>query len=143
MNYSTLKKTVVLSFVSLMAVGFASAQTDSTKSAKKMSMSDTTSSAKLFGGAGQYNTWSIGLNVGVTTPSAFTGGVNPFTHNKAQLGYGLSIKDQLSHAFGLQLDLHGGKIAGDDSNNGGTVTTDDETGGTYNAFKKPLFIQDH
>jgi OOP family OmpA-OmpF porin len=132
MNYSTLKKTVVLSFVSLMAVGFASAQTDSTKSMKKMSMSDTTSSAKLFGGAGQYNTWSIGLNVGVTAPSAATGGVNAFTHNKPELGYGLSIKDQLSHAFGLQLDVHGGKLAGSDKDGG--VTTDEVSGGDFTSF---------
>ncbi|MDB5157781.1 MAG: oprF 6, partial [Mucilaginibacter sp.] len=56
MNYSTLKKTVALSFASLLAVGAVNAQ----------STSATTGGAKLFGGAGQYNTWSIGLNVGAT-----------------------------------------------------------------------------
>jgi len=115
MNYSTLKKTVVLSFVSLMAVGFASAQTDTTKSMT----TGATSTPKLFGGAGQYNTFSLGINVGATAPSVATGGVNTFTHNKVQLGYGLSLKDQLGHSFGLQLDFHGGKLAGDA--NGGLV----------------------
>ncbi len=132
MNYSTLKKTVVLSCVSLMAVGFASAQTDTAKSMKmKKTMSDTSSTAKLFGGSGQYNTFSIGANVGVTAPSVATGGVVPFTHNKPQLGYGLSLRDQLSHAFALQLDAHGGKLEGND--NGG-VSYDSGNGLPYSSF---------
>jgi len=127
MNYSTLKKTVVLSCVSLMAVGFASAQTDSTKS-KTMATTDTastTSTAKVFGGAGQYNTWSIGINAGLTS------GLVPFLNNstnhfKGSLGYGATIKDQLSHFFALQLDYYGGKVKGDDvagqGNSGSTAT---------------------
>jgi OOP family OmpA-OmpF porin len=137
MNYSTLKKTVVLSFVSLMVVGFASAQTDSTKSAKKMMKSDTTSTAKLFGGAGQYNTWSVGVNVGVTAPSVATGGVNPFDHNKPQLGYGVSLKDQLSHSFGLQLDFHGGKLEGTDGN--GNPPVDVVSGATFSSFSTKFY----
>jgi OOP family OmpA-OmpF porin len=110
MNYSTLKKTVVLSFVSLMAVGMAQAQTTTADTSKTSSV---TTTAKVFGGTAQYNTWSVGLNVGITAPDVFTGGVNPFNHNKPELGYGLSVKDQLGHSFGLQLDLHGGNLAGD------------------------------
>ncbi|TWI99960.1 OOP family OmpA-OmpF porin [Mucilaginibacter frigoritolerans] len=136
MNYSTLKKTVVFSFVSLMAVGFASAQTDTAKSLKKVKTSDSTSTPKLFGGAGQYNTWSVGVNVGVTAPSVATGGVTPFTHNKAELGYGLSVRDQLSHAFGLQADFHGGKLAGND--NGGT-STDSGNGLPYSSFSTNFY----
>ncbi|MDB5005977.1 MAG: flagellar motor protein MotB, partial [Mucilaginibacter sp.] len=80
MNYSTLKKTVVLSCVSLMTVGFASAQmADTTKSVKTVKMADTSSTPKLFGGAGQYNTFSVGVNVGVTAPFVATGGVGVFT----------------------------------------------------------------
>ena len=79
MNYSTLKKTVALSFVSLMAVGMAKAQTTTTDSSK---MSSATTTAKVFGGVGQYNTFSIGLNVGATAPSVATGGVNVFNHNQ-------------------------------------------------------------
>ena len=68
MNYSTLKKTVALSFASLLAVGVVNAQTDTTK-AKAMADTSKTSSAKgtakVFGGTKQYNTWSVGVNVGV------------------------------------------------------------------------------
>ncbi|MCO5946296.1 OmpA family protein [Mucilaginibacter flavidus] len=137
MNYSTLKKTVVLSCVSLMAVGIASAQTDSTKK-----MSDAAGPAKLFGGAGQYNTWSIGVNVGVTGSSVITGGFNRFNQSQPALGFGVSIKDQLSHAFGIQLDAHAGQIKGrqDQSPNandpGATTTvTDLVTGTQYEGFK--------
>ncbi|WP_295800481.1 OmpA family protein [Mucilaginibacter sp.] len=137
MNYSTLKKTVVLSCVSLMAVGIASAQTDSTKK-----MSDAAGPAKLFGGAGQYNTWSIGVNVGVTGSSVITGGFNRFNQSQPALGFGVSVKDQLSHAFGIQLDAHAGQIKGrqDQSPNandpGATTTvTDLVTGTQYEGFK--------
>ena len=109
MNYSTLKKTVALSVVALMAVGAANAQmsSDSTK------MSSDMSTAKVFGGIGQFNHWSLGINAGVNEP------VMPFinnavTHDKTELGYGVSVRDQLSHFFGLQLDYHGGKVAGND-----------------------------
>ena len=58
MNYSTLKKTVALSFASLMAVGMANAQTDTSKAAKPMAtdttkMSSAATTAKVFGGTEQ------------------------------------------------------------------------------------------
>jgi len=107
MNYSTLKKTVVLSFVSLMAVGMAKAQT-TTADTSHMSSGST---AKVFGGAGQYNTFSIGVNVGITS------GVVPFSinstdHFSGALGYGATLRDQLSHFFSLQLDYYGGHVEG-------------------------------
>jgi OOP family OmpA-OmpF porin len=103
MNYSTLKKTAALSFASLLVAGMVSAQTDSTK----------TGTAKVFGGIGQYNTFSIGVSVGITD------GLVPFTINttnkfKADLGYGVSLRQQLSHTFSLQLDYLGGKVHGID-----------------------------
>jgi OOP family OmpA-OmpF porin len=107
MNYSTLKKTVALSFVSLMVIGAANAQTTTATSS-----SSTTTTAKVFGGSGQYNTWSIGLNVGATSPKVATGGSSDFNGNVVDLGYGLSVRDQLAHSFGLQFDLHGGKVGG-------------------------------
>src|ERR1700744_6624126 len=98
MNYSTLKKTVALSFASLMAVGMANAQTDTSK-AKPMAMasdtskmSSTTTTAKGFGGLGQYNTFSVGLNVGVTAPSVATGGVNTFKQILPNVCDGLSLR---------------------------------------------------
>ena len=121
MNYSTLKKTVALSCVSLMAVGFASAQTDSTKSMKKMAMSDTTSTAKVFGGLGQYNTFSIGVNVGATSQNLATGGSTDFNKKKISLGYGITLQEQLSHAFALRLDLQGGKVKGEETDGNGNL----------------------
>jgi len=115
MNYSTLKKTVALSFVAALGVGMANAQTtDST-----MTMSSATSTAKVFGGRGQYKTFSIGANVGVVSPFIAIGGTNDYTDFKAQLGYGISLRDQLAHSFGLQLDVHGGTVAGDNSSAAG------------------------
>jgi OOP family OmpA-OmpF porin len=113
MNYSTLKKTVALSVVALMAIGAAKAQTatDSTK------MSSDMSSAKVFGGIGQFNHWSLGLNVGVNN-SVVNFVQNPVTHSTTELGYGVTLRDQLSHFFGLELSYQGGKVEGDDSGYG-------------------------
>ena len=136
MNYSTLKKTVYLSFVSLMAVGFASAQTTS--------MSDSVTTAKVFGGAKQYNTFSIGVNVGVAVPSVFTGGVNPFPHNTVSgPSYGISLRDQISHAFSLRLDFNGGKLSGNDAeskaNPAATATYDVNTNIAYAGFSTQYY----
>jgi OOP family OmpA-OmpF porin len=98
MNYSTLKKTVALSVASLMAVAAVNAQ-DATKPA-----------AKVFGGSGQYNTWSLGINVGATSPTLATGGSSDFNGNLVRLGYGVSLRKQLAHSFGLQLDVRGGRV---------------------------------
>ncbi len=134
MNYSTLKKTVVLSFVSLMAVGMAQAQTTTTDTSKTSGMA----TAKVFGGTAQYNTFSVGINIGATAPRVATGGVNVFNSSTVEFGYGVSVKDQLSHTFGVQLDLHGGQLAGSDkvtqSNPFGYVT-DQTSGLTAQSFK--------
>ncbi|MGF7082448.1 OmpA family protein [Mucilaginibacter sp. UYCu711] len=98
MNYSTLKKTVALSVASLMAVVAVKAQ-DAAKP-----------TAKVFGGSGQYNTWSIGINVGATSPTLATGGSSDFNGNLVRLGYGVSLRKQLAHSFGLQLDVRGGRV---------------------------------
>ena len=103
MNYSTLKKGLAVSFVALMgATTLASAQ-DSTM---------TTSSAKVFGGRGQYRTWSIGVNAGVMSPFLVIGGTNDFTNADVNLGYGLSLKKQLGHAFALEGNVFRGKVSG-------------------------------
>ncbi|MCC8425390.1 OmpA family protein [Mucilaginibacter sp. UR6-11] len=130
MNYSTLKKTVALSFVSLMVIGAANAQTTETTSS-------TTTTAKVFGGSGQYNTWSIGLNVGATSPTLATGGGSDFPGNVVNLGYGLSVKKQLAHSFALQLDLHGGKVQGTAGNRG--FVTDQRTGNNYIKYSTPFW----
>jgi OOP family OmpA-OmpF porin len=126
MNYSTLKKTVALSLVSLVGVGVANAQTTETTSS-------TTTSAKVFGGAGQYNTWSIGINVGATSPKLATGGSSDFNGNSVNLGYGLDVKKQLAHSFSLQLNVRGGKVQGTANNAAGYVT-DGISGNNYVKF---------
>ncbi|QEM08485.1 OmpA family protein [Mucilaginibacter rubeus] len=112
MNYSTLKKTVALSFASLMVAGLANAQSDSTKTTATTTSSETTT-AKVFGGLGQYRKFSIGINGGATSQSLATGGSTDFQNKKISLGYGISFKEQLAHSFALQLDLNGGKIKGE------------------------------
>jgi len=110
MNYSTLKKTAALSIVSLMAFGAANAQTSSDSS------TPASTSAKIFGGSGQYRTWNVGVNVGVTSPY-LPFGVNNFSSPTLELGYGVSVRKQLAHSFGLQLDVlgYGSQVAGSNS----------------------------
>jgi OmpA-OmpF porin, OOP family len=109
MNYSTLKKTVGLSFVSLILVGMASAQTNTTSTTK---MSDSVTTAKVFGGVQQYNTLSVGVNIGVTAPFVATGGTNVFNGDQAKFAWGVSLRDQFSHSFSLKLDFGGGQVGG-------------------------------
>ena len=108
MNYSTLKKTVALSFVSLMAVAAVNAQSSS-----DTSMKSSGTAAKIFGGSGQYRTWNIGVNVGATSPFLPIG-TNNFANPELNLGYGVSVRKQLAHSFGLQLDVmgYGSKVGG-------------------------------
>ena len=103
MNYSTLKKGVVASLVVLMgATSLVSAQDAPAPS----------SSAKVFGGRAQYRTWSLGVNAGVTTPIVLLGGRNDFSEWGVNLGYGVSIRKQLGHAFGLEGNIMRGKLRG-------------------------------
>ncbi|WP_363151769.1 OmpA family protein [uncultured Mucilaginibacter sp.] len=111
MNYSTLKKTVALSFVSLVAAGAAIAQSSSDTSHAS------TTAAKIFGGRAQYRTWNIGINAGVTSPFLATGGTNGTTDYTANFGYDLTIRKQLAHSFGLQADImgYGSQVGGTNS----------------------------
>ena len=109
MNYSTLKKTVALSFASLAIVAAANAQT-----MKKDSMMSTGGTPKVFGGRGQYRTWSVGVNAGITSQFLAIGGTYDYRDFNPSFAYGISIKDQLAHSFGLQLDVmgYGSKVSG-------------------------------
>jgi OOP family OmpA-OmpF porin len=115
MDHSTLRKTVVLLFAAAVSAVTAQGQSMSSDS---MRMSSSTSTAKVFGGRGQYNTFSIGLNAGATSPFLATGGTNDFSNYNVKLGYGISLREQLAHSFGLQLDVHGGKLAGNNNDMG-------------------------
>lgn len=104
MNYSTLKKTVALSLATAFAVA-ANAQETAT-----------TSTAKTFGGRGQYRTWSLSVYGGGSIPAVITGGTNDFNKNlkfgeyTANFYYGVGIRKQLSHVFGLQGNLSRGSV---------------------------------
>jgi len=111
MNNSTLKKTVALAFVSLMLVGIASAQTDTTKSMKTMT-SDSTTTPKLFGGTGQYNHWSVGVNAGATTFGMLTGGNYKWYKNPPAFAFGLNVSDQITHFFSASFDFQFGDVVG-------------------------------
>jgi OOP family OmpA-OmpF porin len=134
MNYSTLKKTVALSVVALMAVGVASAQTTTTTDTTKTS-SDV-SSAKVFGGAKQYRTFSIGVNGGVTGDALLTGGRNnDFTRPIVSYGYGLYLKQQWAQSWSTQLDITGGQVKGDNGSQTGNYQTkfwQETLNGSYN-----------
>jgi len=103
MNYSTLKKGVVASLVVLMGA---------TTLVNAQDAPATTSSAKVFGGRAQYRTWSLGINGGVLAPVVLTGGTNDFTNWDVNLGYGISLRKQLGHAFGLEGNIFRGKLSG-------------------------------
>jgi OOP family OmpA-OmpF porin len=103
MNYSTLKKSVALSLVALTGVASLAVAQDAPA---------TTSAVKVFGGRGQYRTWSIGVHGGVLMPVVAIGGSNDFNKWDANLGYGLNIRKQLGHSFGLELNGTRGKLSG-------------------------------
>lgn len=108
MNYSTLKKALVFSLVALLGLGEVSVAQDATSS-----------SAKVFGGRAQYRTWSLGVNAGVLAPVVMVGGTNDFSNWSPTLGYGLTLRKQLDHIFGVQLGYQAGQLSYD--NGGATV----------------------
>jgi OOP family OmpA-OmpF porin len=117
MNYSTLKKSLAVSFVALMGATTLATAQDSTM---------TSSSAKVFGGRGQYRTWSFGVNAGVLSPFIAIGGSNDFSNWDPTLGYGISLRKQLGHAFGLEGNIFRGKVSG---------TNQDAPGGIVNGIR--------
>ncbi|RZK65594.1 MAG: OmpA family protein, partial [Pedobacter sp.] len=116
----TLKKSVALSLVALTGVASLAVAQDAPA---------TTSSTKVFGGRAQYRTWSIGVHGGVLMPIVAIGGTNDFNKWDANLGYGLNIRKQLSHAFGLELNGTRGKVSG---------TNEGVTGATVREFETEL-----
>ncbi len=124
MIYSTFKKAVACSMFILLGFSAISNAQESTTTAN--------STAKVFGGRAQYRTWSLGFNAGVLTPKVLTGGTNDYYKADLNLGYGLTLRKQLGHAFGLEFGFLGGKLSG--SNEGGAGSA----GNTNNAFETKL-----
>ncbi len=100
MNYSTIKKTAIAASL-VAAMGYAE---------------NAQAQAQVFGGRSEYRTWSIGVQGGITTPNVLIGGENAFGQkvgyfqNKIGEYYGLTIRKQFSHLFGLELEGNRGRI---------------------------------
>jgi len=69
----------------------------------------------LFKGTSGYRTWSFGVSAGAMAPFAAFGGRNDFSNWKTALGYGVYIKKQVSHIFGIQLDAQRGTLKADNT----------------------------
>ncbi|OCX53944.1 hypothetical protein BEL04_06595 [Mucilaginibacter sp. PPCGB 2223] len=67
---------------------------------------------KVFGGLKQFRTWSVGFNAGVLSTSVVTGGENDFRKVAPDAGYGISVRKQFGHIFGLQFDILSGHMSG-------------------------------
>ena len=112
MNYCKfIKKAFAFSLVAVLGI-------TTTSNAQNVSTKAISSTAKIFGGRAQYRTWNVGLNAGVLSPAALTGasGTNNYSNWDMNLGYGLTIRKQLAHSFGLELSGLAGTLSGSNKN---------------------------
>jgi OmpA-OmpF porin, OOP family len=109
MNYSTIKKVVACSMVTM--VGLAA-------SAQETTTATTNSTATVFGGRAQYRTWSLGINAGIIAPIV-PFGTNDYNDWETSLGYGAFLKKQLAPSFALKFDFHRGNVKANADNNDG------------------------
>ena len=105
MNYSTIKKVVACSMVTLGALAATAQETTTTTTT-------TSSTATVFGGRGQYRTWNLGINAGVLAPVVLVGGTNDYNSWEMSLGYGFNLRKQLGHAFGIEGSYLRGHVKG-------------------------------
>ena len=82
---------------------FNSAVNAQTTSSTSTEVKPTQTTPALFAGTNDYRTWSFGLYAGAIAPFSASGGRNDFSNWKASLGYGIYIKKQITHTFGIQL----------------------------------------
>lgn len=109
-NKSLLLVSALLAGGKLMAQ--TSASTTSTSSASLDSL-NRAEYVQPFSGSGAFRKWSIGLEGGLLTPyTIFRSAYEDYAHPSSKVGYGLYIKNQLSHSFGLQLTGFRGQVAG-------------------------------
>ena len=110
-NKSLLLATALLTGGNLMAqtstsgsMGMTSAQMDSLNRAEYV---------QPFSPSSAYRTWSVGLEGGLLTPyTIFRSSYEDYAHPASKVGYGLYVKNQLTHSFGLQLTGFRGQVAG-------------------------------
>jgi OOP family OmpA-OmpF porin len=88
----------------------------------------------LFTGTNGFRTWSFGLQGGTMMPFSVFGGKTAFSKGLQNISYGVNVKYQASHAFGLQLDAFRGTLEGNnDQNYGGILPVS-----PYSSFKTEL-----
>lgn len=110
--------TLLITFISLTFYAWAQDETaDSARIAKKLQ------DFSLFKGSLPYRTWSVGLHAGAFAPVVFAKGNNDFENWDANMGYGLSVRKQVAHSFGLEFDLMGGMISGANRNQNTGIPT--------------------
>jgi OOP family OmpA-OmpF porin len=88
--------------------------------------------AKTFGGRDQFRTFSIGLNGGALAPVVLTGGNNDYTNWDVNFGYGISLRKQVAHSFGIQANLLKGDLSGNNSDAPGGIA------GIYKSYKTKI-----
>ncbi len=101
-----IKKIVLL----LLFSGFISAVSAQTGMSDNMGMDN---NIQPFSGTSAFRKFTIGVNVGVMTPSVLFGNTNDFAKPQATLGYGADIGYQVNHYFGLRADYLGGTLKGE------------------------------
>jgi OOP family OmpA-OmpF porin len=103
MNYSTTKRNILATLIFLLVSIGSTLQAQET-------------TPKIFGGIKQYRTWSLGFNAGALAPKVLTIVHNDYQNAEFNLGYGLTIRKQLSHNFGLELGFMRGKLSANNTN---------------------------
>lgn len=68
-----------------------------------------------FSKASAYRTWSFGVNGGAMGPAIGIGGENDFSNWETNIGYGVYLKKQLWHNFGIQADFFRGTLEADNT----------------------------
>ncbi len=96
----TIKTTMSLLCAMLLLNSVVSAQTTNSSSS---TYKPTKPYPALFAGTNDYRTWSFGLYAGAMAPFTAGLGRNDFSKWEASFGYGIYIKKQITHSFGIQL----------------------------------------
>ncbi|MDO9376801.1 MAG: outer membrane beta-barrel protein [Ferruginibacter sp.] len=93
-------------------------------------------SIRPFSGGSQFRKFSVGVNVGVLSPSVVIGGSNDFSNPQFGLGYGANLRYQFNHWFAVQADFLRGSLKGNQDEPYGTGQPVTER--TVTSFKTDL-----
>jgi len=110
------------------------AKTMSSSAVKKLAKKD---SPKAFSGLKHYRNWSLGVNYGVLAPATIFGGINDYRNWDTNLGLGASIRNQFSHALGIQANILWGKLSGSNKDLKNGVATGSQWG-SYRSFETKI-----